>query len=160
MRLRGGGPGLVLAVIGTAACATGTQVARPNPTGAGIDGRLAPTGAVTSLVEQPASGVVEPLRIDEYLRGRVPGLQVTSDGRGGFRLRLRGANFSLLNGREVQPLVVIDGMPIASDLMNRVLRTLRPSDIRRVDVLRDVASTSVYGMRGASGVILIRTTGG
>jgi TonB-dependent SusC/RagA subfamily outer membrane receptor len=72
-------------------------------------------------------------------------------------LRLRGGDLNLLNGRQAEPLVVIDGMPIAAELLTPVLRTLRPSDIVRVDVLKDVASTSVYGMRGAGGVILIRT---
>jgi iron complex outermembrane receptor protein len=55
------------------------------------------------------------------------------------------------------PLVIIDGLPIANEQLRQVLRTLRPQDVERVDVLRDVASTSVYGMRASGGVILIRT---
>jgi len=160
MRRRGGGSALALAIVVTSACASGTQRARPDTADARIDGRLLPpTGAVTSLTDSATSSAVGSLSIAEYLRGRVPGLQVMTDGNGGIRLRLRGAHISLISQRETEPLVVIDGMPIASELMSRVLGQLHPSEIRRVDVLRDVASTSVYGMRGAAGVILIRTTG-
>jgi TonB-dependent SusC/RagA subfamily outer membrane receptor len=106
-------------------------------------------GAVSTL-EGPTSSGAEPINIQEFLRGRVPGLIIS-----GASLRLRGATQSMRS--TPPPLVVIDGMSIAHEVASQVLNTLRPQDVERVDVLRDVASTSVYGMRGAGGVILIRT---
>jgi TonB-dependent SusC/RagA subfamily outer membrane receptor len=135
------------------ACASGPQPPRPDPAATTVEGRPA-IGALTSL-DGPAATGAEPIRIEEYLRGRVPGLQIIAQG-GDFTLRLRGGDPSLMGG-QVEPLVVIDGMPIAQELMSRVLRTVRPNEVREISVLRDVASTSVYGMRGAGGVILIRT---
>jgi TonB-dependent SusC/RagA subfamily outer membrane receptor len=134
------------------ACAgkPGQAPSPPSPAAKG-DARFIPqTGAVTSIVEDEKSGV-ESLRIEEYLKGRVPGLQVISTANGGFTLRLRG--------REGAPLVIIDGVPIEPRLLSSVLFTLRPRDIKRIDVLRDHASTSIYGMRAAGGVILISTLG-
>jgi TonB-dependent SusC/RagA subfamily outer membrane receptor len=149
------GLGIVLVV--ATACAARNPAAAPVTPEPAIDpAPAARTGAVTTVVESETS-VAPHIRIDEYLRARIPGLIVIPARDGGFTLRLRGANMSLASGREVQPLVVIDGLPIDPQQLSRVLPTLRPSDIKRIDVLRDVASISVYGMRGASGVILIRT---
>lgn len=113
-------------------------------------------GAVTT-VEAPSASGAEPVTVEEYLVGRVPGLRVVPRG-SDFVLVLRGGDPSFVGG-QTHALVVIDGMPIAEELTARVLRTVRPGDIREVKVLRDVASTSAYGMRGAGGVILIRTVG-
>lgn len=112
------------------------------------------TGAVTSVAGSAVSET-RPLKIEELLRGRVAGLEITprSDGQG-FRLRLRGTN-SLL--AEVEPLIILDGMHISTGELSNALAGLTASDIRQVDVLKDVASTSIYGMRGAGGVILIAT---
>jgi TonB-dependent SusC/RagA subfamily outer membrane receptor len=152
------GLGLLLTL---AACATGkrTEARSPQAPAATGDARLIPqTGAVTTIVEDQESGV-ESLRIDEYLKGRIPGLQVISTADGGFTLRLRGGHTSAAGTSNVPPLVIIDGAPIEPRLLSRVLFTLRPRDIKRIDVLRDLASTSVYGMRAAGGVILISTIG-
>jgi iron complex outermembrane receptor protein len=144
---------VILAVIAMAGCASRAANERM---GSHTEAeRPMHVGAVTTLGASPGSA--DPLRTEEYLRGRVPGLEVIPRSDGSFRLRLRGGDLNLLNGRQAEPLVVIDGMPIAAELLTPVLRTLRPSDILRVEVLKDVASTSVYGMRGAGGVILIRT---
>jgi TonB-dependent SusC/RagA subfamily outer membrane receptor len=156
MHVRRRGPGLTLAVAVSAACVPSPRDAQPEPATGVVEARLPSTGAVTSLADTASTAASHSLTIGEYLRGRVPGLQVTTNASGGIRLRLRGAHLRLQGG-EVEPLVVIDGLPIASELLSRVLGQMRPSEIRRVDVLRDVASTSVYGMRGAAGVILIRT---
>jgi TonB-dependent starch-binding outer membrane protein SusC len=151
------GLGLLLTL---AACATGkrSEAPSPRPTAAKGDERFIPqTGAVTSIVEDEKSGV-ESLRIDEYLKGRIPGLQVISTREGGVTLRLRGGHTST-GASNVPPLVIIDGVPIEPRLLGSVLFTLRPRDIKRIDVLRDIASTSIYGMRAAGGVILISTLG-
>ena len=114
------------------------------------EGRI--TGAVTSLSDSELNAA-RPMRIEELLLGRVAGLQFIRNANGTTTLRIRGTN-SIMNDRE--PLVVVDGIP-TQERLDLALAGLLPEDIKRVDVLKDIASTSVYGMRGAGGVILITT---
>jgi iron complex outermembrane receptor protein len=108
-------------------------------------------GAVTTLPD--AENAARPLRIEELLRGRVPGLVITGSGEG-MTVRLRGTNSMLF---EQEPLVIVDDVMIRAGNIAGALAGLTPADIKEVTVLKDVASTSIYGSRGAGGVILIRT---
>ena len=108
-------------------------------------------GAVTTLREEDLGA--RPLRIEAMLRGKVPGLVITGTGNS-LRLRLRGTN-SLLSDQE--PLVIVDDVMIQSGNIGNALAGLTPEDVKQVSVLKDVASTSIYGSRGAGGVILIQT---
>lgn len=92
-------------------------------------------------------------RVEQLLEGRIPGLQVIRTGRG-YTLRIRGVG-SLLASNE--PLVVVDGMPVEAFGTPGGLGWINPGDIERIDVLKDASSTSIYGSRGANGVILITT---
>jgi TonB-dependent SusC/RagA subfamily outer membrane receptor len=56
-----------------------------------------------------------------------------------------------------EPLLVVDGMPVASQRVSSALKALRPAEIASIRVLKDVSSNSAYGMQGANGVILITT---
>lgn len=75
-------------------------------------------------------------------------------------IRIRGVNSISLSSF---PLVVVDGIPIStSDLSvnsstNNPLGDINPSDIETVDILKDAASTSIYGSRAAAGVLIITT---
>lgn len=93
----------------------------------------------------------------QSLQGQVPGLQIsTSSGQPGsakVESLIRGV--SSLNG-STDPLVVIDGIPSSQ----AVFRSINPNDIESATVLKDAAATSIYGNRGASGVIVIKTRGG
>jgi iron complex outermembrane receptor protein len=111
------------------------------------------TGAVTSLSDRELD-TARPMRLEDLLRGRVPGLQFVRLANGSTTIRIRGTN-SISNDRE--PLLIIDGIPIRGESLSSALAGLIPEDIRRVDVLKDLASTSIYGMRGAGGVIIITT---
>lgn len=112
------------------------------------------TGAVTSVTAAKFSGP-RPVGLEELLRGRVPGLQVRPSGNGrGYRIRIRGMN-SLL--RDIDPLIVVDGAHVPAADLGAVLAGLTADDILQVDVLKDVASTVIYGMSGAGGVIIINT---
>lgn len=84
--------------------------------------------------------------IAEYLAGRVPGLSVTKTG-SGYRYLIRGVN-TIYGSNE--PLFVVDGMEVMD------IDYLNPRDVQSVEVLKD-ASASIYGTRGACGVILITT---
>ena len=79
----------------------------------------------------------------DYLRGRVAGVQVTSD----KRIIIRGVNTINAGG---DPLILVDGVetPDISDLNFH--------DIKSIDVLKD-GSAAIYGLRGANGVLLITT---
>lgn len=91
------------------------------------------------------------------LQGTAPGLtMISSSGSPGsakFDGFIRGA--SSINGN-TDPLIVIDGIPSTSNQF----RNLNQNEIESVTVLRDAAGTSIYGNKGANGVILIQTKGG
>lgn len=92
---------------------------------------------------------------EELLEGRFPGVQVfrINDG---IAVRIRGMT-SILGSNE--PLYVIDDMPIEPG-EGGALYGINPADIATIEVLRDVGATSLYGGRGANGVILIKTRKG
>jgi TonB-dependent SusC/RagA subfamily outer membrane receptor len=149
------------ALIAHAACGRGGLPPRgPAPgevdVGYGTQPAEKVTGAVTS-VSDSAVNPARPLRLEELLRGRIAGLEVVTQRDGRQSLRIRGGTPSLQGKPPQEPLIVVDGIPVAEDGLAAALAGLTPDDIRQVDVLKDVASTSIYGMRGANGVILIRT---
>ena len=120
------------------------------------------TGATDSL---PSSALNEQHAQDiaELLQSRVPGLRVIRLQNGDLSLRIRGGDISLQSGANDQvtaeasgePLLVIDGMPVSEGQLSNTLRALDPRQVARVQVLKDVSTTSAYGMRGAHGVIVI-----
>jgi len=79
----------------------------------------------------------------EYLRGKVAGVDVLPDN----SIVIRGK--TTMNASS-EPLVLVDGVEITD------LNLINPNDVYSVDVLKD-ASASIYGMKGANGVILITT---
>ncbi len=105
------------------------------------------------------------------LQGRVPGLEIvplTGLAGGPVNLQIRGRNS--LNF-ETSPLIVVDGMPIVNNIpglghpgftgnLLSSLSFLSPSSIMSIEVLKDADATSIYGSRGANGVILITTKKG
>nr|WP_226904911.1 TonB-dependent receptor [Pedobacter schmidteae] len=126
------------------------------------------TGSVASITSKDIASqpVSDPL---SALQGRVAGLDVTgTTGYPGssFNIRLRGIN-SIGAGND--PLFIVDGIPFISEPMNQFtgangnsspLNAINPTDIERVDVLKDADATAIYGSRGANGVILITTKKG
>ncbi len=111
------------------------------------------TGAVSSLKANDLKSAAQ-TQIDQYIQGRIPGVQVTqisSDPGAGYSIRIRGANSITANN---EPLYVIDGFPGAP------LNALNPGDIESIEVLKDASSAAIYGSRGANGVILITTKKG
>jgi len=119
-----------------------------------MDRRLAP-GAVSSLTaEQIANRNVATIA---ELFETIPGATVERT-RSGSTLRLRNvaANNSATN---TEPLIIIDGVPLARNDKQNLLFALNKLDIDRIDVLRDAAA-AVYGVRGGRGVVLIRTKRG
>ena len=91
--------------------------------------------------------------LEQLLLAHVPGLTVTAAPDGHAVLHLRGTT-TLLGDEE--PLIVVNGLPLGPSASGN-LSAINPQDIESIQVLRDAATTSIYGIRGANGVILIRT---
>lgn len=110
------------------------------------------TGAVATVDMQSIQDVPA-TSIESALQGRIAGADfVSSTGEPGSSasIQIRGAR-SISAGNE--PLIVVDGVVDAVSDLNEI----NPSDIKSISVLKDVSSTSLYGSRGANGVILITT---
>jgi TonB-dependent SusC/RagA subfamily outer membrane receptor len=91
--------------------------------------------------------------IAKVLEGRVSGVIVEQAAGGGIAVRIRGVS-SFYGGNE--PLYVVDGVPFNPG-PNGALTGLNPHDIESIQVLKNPADTGIYGMRGANGVIVIKT---
>ena len=112
-------------------------------------------GSVATVNNKKLEKVVT-ANFTDALSGQVSGLSVLSssgDPSKSATIRLRGVNS--LNA-STTPLFILDGAPITSTLFN----SLNPSDIENITVLKDAASTSIYGSRAANGVIVITSKKG
>lgn len=122
--------------------------------GYGTQSRSQVTGAVAkfenkNLEETPSA------RLDQALQGKIAGVQVqniNSEAGGDVKVQVRG--LSSINANAA-PLVVVDGHPVPDGLA-----FVNMADVQSVEVLKDAASASIYGSRGANGVILITTKSG
>jgi TonB-linked SusC/RagA family outer membrane protein len=140
-------------------------------TGYGTSRKEELTGSMVSIPAADLS-VVPATTFQDVIQGN-PGIQVSArDGApgAGISIRVRGIG-SITAGSE--PLYVIDGVPLYNDANNigvtdfdnagrsaNTLASLNPKDIENITVLKDAASTAIYGSRGANGVVLITTKGG
>lgn len=121
---------------------------------AGRDDAAAPkTPSGDSIVTAEDIERTPPQSIEELLTSRFPGIMVTRSADGGIAIRIRGT--TSVHGR-TEPLFVIDGVPIEPG-PGGSLFGINPHDIESIQVLTDAASTTMYGMRGANGIIVIKT---
>jgi TonB-dependent SusC/RagA subfamily outer membrane receptor len=88
----------------------------------------------------------------ELLQGKFPGVQVFQAPGGGIQIRIRNAG--TFNGGG-EPLYVLDGMPLQNNPDG--LLFIDPGTIAKIEVLKDVGSTAIYGIQGANGVVKITT---
>jgi iron complex outermembrane receptor protein len=121
--------------------------------GYGVQKKEDKTGAVSSIESEElnAGNLVSPM---QALQGKVAGVSITKKGgdpNDGFSVRIRGSSGFQAS---TQPLYVIDGVPGADPNL------LAPEDILSYNILKDAASTAIYGSRGANGVIIITTKRG
>lgn len=106
--------------------------------------------------------------VDQALQGQAPGIQVTTptgQPGSGLNVQIRGNNsISLSNS----PLYVIDGVPVLpvrdgigeGTQQYNPMSTINPSDIESIDILKDGAAASIYGLRASNGVVVITTKRG
>lgn len=109
------------------------------------------------------------------MQGRMAGVNITQTSGvpgGGFDIQIRGRNSIRQEGNA--PLYLVDGMPYNADSAGSTLlsgalmpgsglsplNSMNPSDIESIEVLKDADATSIYGSRGANGVVLISTKKG
>ena len=112
-------------------------------------------GSVVTVDNKKMEKAVTP-NFTDALAGQVSGLSVltsSGDPSKSASIRLRGINS--INSSST-PLFILDGAPISSSMFN----TLNPSDIENITVLKDAASTAIYGSRAANGVIVITSKKG
>lgn len=112
---------------------------------------------ITSSISEISTAKLKDLPITtsgQLLEGRVSGVAVKqANGAPGTAPSIMVHGVSSINAG-IGPLIVIDGFPIGT----QIPLSLNPSDIEKITVLKDAASTSIYGARGSNGVILIQTT--
>ena len=120
------------------------------------------TGSVVAVkAEDINRGAI--VSTQDMMQGKVPGLQVIPGDGGpnsGATMRIRG--ISSLNASS-NPLVVIDGIPIANDMgggMSNPLSMVNANDIESFTVLKDASAAAIYGSRASNGVIIITTKKG
>jgi TonB-linked SusC/RagA family outer membrane protein len=125
------------------------------------------TAAITSInmVDLEA---IPATSLDQILEGQVSGMLISmnsGDPGSGSSIQIRGATSLGLGSK---PLIVVDNVPFKTnqiiDLNNpealSELVSISPSDIAKIDVLKDAAATALYGSDGANGVIVITTKRG
>jgi TonB-linked SusC/RagA family outer membrane protein len=129
------------------------------------------TGAITSLKaeEMTTSATAS---VTQMIQGKSSGVmiqQVSGQPGGGFKIQIRGES-TVNSGTE--PLYIIDGFPVFNEEIEpggashyqagkrNPLNSINPNDIESIEILKDAASTSIYGARAANGVVLITTKKG
>jgi TonB-linked SusC/RagA family outer membrane protein len=111
------------------------------------------SGAISTL----KSGEIEklkPVRVEEALQGNVSGVNVIQSGSPGAKPTVLIRGIPDLGGTD--PTVIVDG--IQQSLQD--LNSINPGDIESVTVLKDAATTAIYGVKGGNGVIVITTKSG
>lgn len=147
-----------------------TQTTTNNGTGLNIPVRNS-TIAI-STIEVKEMQELGASSIDQALSGRLSGVDVgttTGDPGAGMSIRIRGT--ASLNG-SANPLIVVDGMPYETQIPSDFnfgtadeqgyaqLLNIAPTDIKDITVLKDAASTALWGSRAANGVLIINTKRG
>ena len=123
--------------------------------GYGVQKKESLTGALQTLNNEKLTNITTP-SVQNMLNGKIPGVFVApGDGRPGSAGRVIIRGKASING-ETQPLWVIDGVIVGTEPGT----TLNPNDIETMTVLKDAASTALFGSQGANGVIVVTTKKG
>lgn len=119
--------------------------------GYGVQKKESLTGAMSTLKENRLKDVTTPT-VENMLNGKVSGVYVApGSGQPGSNGAVQIRGRATLSG-STSPLWVIDGVIVGEDP-----GVLNPSDIENMTILKDAASTAIYGSQGANGVIIVTT---
>jgi len=112
------------------------------------------TGSVSSVTDKDVKDFPV-ASVAEALAGKLAGVSVqTSEGAPGASIKVTVRGGGSITG-DNSPLYIVDGIQVEN-----ALSILSPQEIQSIDVLKDIASTAIYGARGANGVVLITTKSG
>ena len=146
--------------------------------GYGTQSRAKITGSIAKLEGSKLVGNLAVTSFDQALASKLPGVniqQATGAPGAGVNIKIRGTSSINFSGH---PLIVVDGLPLSNSSFDETLQgkstisgfqssyaidplsSINPSDIASIDVLKDAASTAIYGSRGSNGVIMITTKKG
>ncbi|TDO96076.1 SusC/RagA family TonB-linked outer membrane protein [Flavobacterium sp. 245] len=130
------------------------------------------TGSIARITSQDIE--IQPVtNVLATMQGRMAGVSITQTTGvpgGGFDIKIRGQNS--LRSDANSPLYIVDGVPYASEAIGfnqtttvfptttSPLNSINPDNIESIEVLKDADATSIYGSRGANGVVLITTKKG
>lgn len=128
-----------------------TQLSEVVVIGYGTQKKVDLTGSV-AVVEPEEMKKISSSNMATMLQGKVPGVQVTTDGQPGADpiIRIRGTGTFGNN----DPLYVVDGVIMAS------IRDFSPNDIETMQILKDASAAAIYGSRAMNGVVIITTKSG
>ena len=120
------------------------------------------TGSISSIDSKLISSQANST-LSKALEGSIPGVQVSSvDGQPGYDMGIRIRGIGSASQNNSNALIVVDGVPYMhdGDVRKNILSTMNPKDVESVTVLKDAASTALWGSRGANGVIMVTTKRG
>jgi len=113
------------------------------------------TGSISKVVNEGLDQIAT-ARVDDALVGQVSGVNIqTTEGDAGSAPTIRIRGTGSLAGSS-SPLIVVDGLAVDEDFLG----SLDMNDVDSFEVLKDAASSAIYGSRGANGVIMITTKKG
>ena len=137
--LRGGR--LCVALVLAGCSPSGPRTETPSPT--------AQQGATSQDIARTPN-----VPIEQQLMARTPGVVISRTSDGSLTIRIRGGASSLTGNNA--PLYIVDGVPFQPST-DGGLSGLNPYDIASIRVLKDATDITMYGVRGANGVIVIKT---
>ena len=123
------------------------------------------TGSIAKVTGESLKNIPVPT-VELALQGKSAGVfieAVNGKATGTTRMRIRGSSSVTASN---QPLFVVDGIPISTETVNQSgaptnpLATLNFNDVESVEILKDAASSAIFGSRGANGVVIITTKKG
>lgn len=111
------------------------------------------SGAISTVKAEEIQKIV-PVRAEEALQGRAAGVNVIQSGSPGSKPTVLIRGIPSFTGTD--PVVIVDGVPQTLADFN----SINASDIESISVLKDAATTAIYGVKGGNGVILVTTKSG
>jgi TonB-linked SusC/RagA family outer membrane protein len=116
--------------------------------------KVANVSGAISTIKSADIEKVNAVRVEDAIQGRASGVTVIQSGSPGVKPTLFVRGIPSFSGSD--PLVVVDGTIQTLDDFN----SINPADIESVNILKDAASTAIYGINGGNGVIVVTTKSG
>ena len=116
--------------------------------------RVTKVSGAISTVKAADIEKLKPVRMEEALQGKASGVTVIQSGSPGSKPTVLIRGIPSFSGTD--PVVIIDGVPQSLTDLN----SINPADIESINVLKDAATTAIYGVKGGNGVILVTTKSG